>query len=567
MAGTERSPVRARAARSTPSASAISVAQGEEGRAFLQERMALTGRIGAAISALFALLLNGWAIGSGRVGFSILRLPANLWHFAEIAILALMGGVCCIGRIPRRALLAIDATVLLGISICHGFMGIASHAVERPAEYASLTILPNPLPMVMATLFVLLARTIVVPSTPRWTAFVSLLATTPIVLASYELIRRSAFDRYPGLATNAAVYTAIWSAGGAVLATIASAVVYRLHARAIAAEELGQYVLEEKIGEGGMGIVFRARHAMLRRPTAIKLLPPEKAGEQTIARFEREVQITASLTHPNTIAIFDYGRTPDGTFYYAMELVEGLDLEEIVRGDGPMPPARALRVLVQICEALDEAHAAGLIHRDVKPANVLLCERGRREDVVKVVDFGLVKEVRTDHDVALSATNVLIGTPLYLAPEAILSPEGIDRRVDIYAVGCVAYWLLTGRTPFEAQSLVEICAHHLHSKARPPSDFARGLPRALDEIVLSCLEKTRDARPEDAASLARALGAVLATLPPWTDDDAARWWSQTGHRLRGGRRSASHGGATTASGARPRFGQRTLPIDLAARER
>ncbi len=212
-----------------------------------------------------------------------------------------------------------------------------------------------------------------------------------------------------------------------LLSTKISSVIYGLRQTVREARRLGPYTLVEKIGEGGMGAVYRASHALLRRPTAIKILPPQRAGEMDLARFEREVQMTSQLTSPHTVSVYDYGRTPDGLFYYAMEYLDGIDLEELVRRDGPMPPARVVHVLRQVCEALGEAHRAGLIHRDVKPANILLCERGGRFDVAKVVDFGLVKSVAgTDPGVTLE--NTAPGTPHYMAPEALSSPDRIDAR-------------------------------------------------------------------------------------------------------------------------------------------
>ena len=192
------------------------------------------------------------------------------------------------------------------------------------------------------------------------------------------------------------------------------------------ARRLGPYTLVEKIGEGGMGAVYRASHALLRRPTAIKILPPQRAGEMDLARFEREVQMTSQLTSPHTVSVYDYGRTPDGLFYYAMEFLDGIDLEELVRRDGPMPPGRVVHVLRQVCEALGEAHRAGLIHRDVKPANILLCERGGRFDVAKVVDFGLVKSV-SGSDPGVTLENTVPGTPHYMAPESAARGRP-DRR-------------------------------------------------------------------------------------------------------------------------------------------
>jgi serine/threonine-protein kinase len=280
-----------------------------------------------------------------------------------------------------------------------------------------------------------------------------------------------------------------------------------------------------------MGEVYKARHAMLRRPTAVKLLPPEEGGESRLERFEREVQLTSRLTHPNTVSIFDYGRTPDGVLYYAMEYLDGISLEDLVAGDGPQPPARVVHVLRQVCGSLEEAHAIGLIHRDVKPANVILCERGGVPDVAKVFDFGLVKELQSGEAEALTRENVITGTPLYLAPESILSSDAVDARADIYAVGAVGYFLLTGRPVFDGRTLVEVCGHHLHTTPVPPSQrLGAPLPAGLEDVLLRCLEKDPGRRPRTARELGEALAAAGAGS--WTAEDARAWWTVRGARLR-----------------------------------
>jgi serine/threonine protein kinase len=254
-----------------------------------------------------------------------------------------------------------------------------------------------------------------------------------------------------------AVWKVMWLVVAVAVATACSRVIYGLRREVRLARRLGQYTLEEKLGEGGMGVVYRARHALLRRPTAVKLLKGERLGEASLRRFEREVLLTASLSHPNTVSVYDFGRTPDGVFYYAMEYLEGLSLEQLVAEEGAQPPGRVVHVLRQVLGALAEAHGVGLVHRDVKPDNVILCERGGLSDVAKVVDFGLVKDL--DAADALSHEGMLVGTPLYLAPEAIRSPD-TDPRADLYSLGAVAYFLLTGKHVFRRA--------HDHRDLRPP---------------------------------------------------------------------------------------------------
>jgi serine/threonine protein kinase/CHASE1-domain containing sensor protein len=296
---------------------------------------------------------------------------------------------------------------------------------------------------------------------------------------------------------------------------------------------LGQYTLEEKIGEGGMGVVYRATHALLRRPAAIKLLLKETASENELVRFEREVQLTSRLAHPNTISIFDYGRTADGVFYYVMEYLDGVDLERLVRADGPLDPGRAIHVLAQVAGALAEAHLSGLIHRDIKPANIVLTERLDEPDVVKVVDFGLVKTVeQASGDIGITQVNSITGTPLYLAPEAIQSPQNVDGRADIYALGAVAYFILTGDHVFDGSTVVQVLTRHMLEQPTPPSArLGRPIEKDLEAVILSCLAKDRSQRPASAAAVRDALLAC-ADAGRYDADAARSWWRERGAVLR-----------------------------------
>lgn len=298
------------------------------------------------------------------------------------------------------------------------------------------------------------------------------------------------------------------------------------------ARRLGQYTLEEKIGEGGMGAVYRGHHGMLRRPTAVKLLDPERANDATIARFEREVRLTSQLNHPNTIAIFDFGRTPEGIFYYAMEYLDGVDLEHLVLKHGPQCEGRTVHILRQLCGSLREAHAVGLIHRDIKPANIMLNERGRLYDVVKVLDFGLVKAAGARHDSGITLAGAILGTPLYVSPESITDSDRVDARSDLYAVGAVAYFLLTGTPVFRGENTMEICVAHVNKTPEPPSQrLGRPISPDLERIVLSCLEKNPLKRPQSASALLDEL-ADCTVDTEWTTEDAATWWKE--HPRRGG---------------------------------
>ena len=312
---------------------------------------------------------------------------------------------------------------------------------------------------------------------------------------------------------------------------------------AIEAKQLGQYKLEEQLGEGAMGVVYRGRHAMLRRPTAIKLLNADRVNDTSIARFEREVQITSNLNHPNTVAIYDFGHTPEGVFYYAMEYLDGIDLQQLVDRYGPQPPGRVIYILRQVCGSLFEAHSMGMVHRDIKPANIMINRRGGEGDVVKVLDFGLVK-ARSEHIGAGEEENEsMAGTPLYMSPEAIQLPNSVDACSDIYAVGAVGYFLLTGTPVFNADTLSKLCQLHISEPPEPPSKrIHQPVPVDLENAILKCLEKDRSKRPQTSRDLALLLARCGATND-WSLEEADGWWSQ--HER--GQLPATTGSATTAS--------------------
>jgi serine/threonine-protein kinase len=319
----------------------------------------------------------------------------------------------------------------------------------------------------------------------------------------------------------------------AFLALLPSHIIVRLGGQVSEEREVGSYRLGQLLGQGGMGEVYRATHRMLRRPAAIKLVRPDALGtshtesaETLTRRFLREAQAAASLHSPHTIALYDFGTTDDGDLYYVMELLYGLDLESLVKRFGPMSPARVAYLLRQACHSLAEAHAAGLIHRDVKPTNIYSCRVGLEVDFVKVLDFGLVKRApgSEEEPVKLTAPNITMGTPAYMAPE-LARGEGVDHRIDIYALGCVAYYLLTGDLVFEGDTPMKVMVAHIRSLPEPPSKRVRTVPPELDDVVLACLEKDRDRRPSTAQELARRLEA-LDLEQEWGRDAAWAWWEK-----------------------------------------
>lgn len=319
-----------------------------------------------------------------------------------------------------------------------------------------------------------------------------------------------------------------WLFTVAVCAVIAR-IVHRLQSEVQVAKRLGQYELAEKIGQGGMGVVYRARHAMMKRPVAIKLLPAESAGLESLTRFEREVQLTSQLSHPNTVIIHDYGRTHEGVFYYVMEYIDGATLEHVIRRTGTMPSGRVVRVLEMAAGSLGEAHERGLVHRDVKPANILLTARGGEPDVAKVLDFGLVRPIRAKAEI--TNAGVMMGTPLFMSPEAIRSPDRVDSRSDLYSLGALGYYLLSGRPVFQAESAIEICAKHMHSKPVPLSEVVPGVDAELEAVVMACLAKDPAQRPASARVLCQAL-ARCPSRTEWTRERAVAWWNENDARLR-----------------------------------
>jgi eukaryotic-like serine/threonine-protein kinase len=499
-----------------------------------QTRLSKFGRVLAGVTLGYCGLNAAVSVWLRRASFNINSVPLLAAGAAFAAMWLLLRG----SPRPSRFVRAVELVTL----------AIGTTALASMALVLDLTSSPDMIARSTLT-YVLLVYAVYVPSTARHTLIVALLMTVPL-LGSIFL----AFSKWdPALYDPpAAVWRKQNKGDMAYMATFVSAflwsvvvgiavgfshTIYGLRRAISAVRKLGQYTLEEKIGEGGMGVVYRASHGMLRRPTAIKLLARDRAGEAALERFEREVRRTAALTHPNTVTVFDYGRTTDGVFYYAMELLDGASLDEIVETYGPQPEARVIYLLDQVAASLAEAHGAGLIHRDIKPANIMIVDRGGISDLVKVLDFGLVKDLGANAggsappDPTLTAADTITGTPLYMAPEAIISPGTVDARTDIYALGAVGYWLLTGTHVFSGTSMVEVCAHHLHSSPEPPSLRLRApVAEDLERLLLDCLAK----RPEDRPGSARILRERLrscASAPAWTNDTAAAWWAAHSQEL------------------------------------
>ena len=380
-----------------------------------------------------------------------------------------------------------------------------------------------------------LLYTVVIPTRPRRALLATLVSVSavPVVIGFMVATHRTTFSPDP-------IQFFFWIIFPYLLTTtmayVGARVVYALGTEVTEARELGSYRLVERLGAGGMGEVWRAQHRLLARPAAIKLIRGAGAGnvgasDEAVRRFEQEAQVTARLSSPHTVQLFDFGVSGDGRFYYVMELLNGLDLETLVRRHGPLPAERVTYLLRQVCHSLAEAASYGLVHRDIKPANLFVCRYGGDCDFVKVLDFGIAKEA--DHlmetgAIGLTREHGLRGTPAYIAPEQALGGSGIDGRADIYAVGCVAYFLLTGQLVFTGDTPMAVVVHHAHTLPIPPSERSElPIPPALDRLVLSCLAKNPAERPQSARDLSQRLAAIDGGSP-WTDDRACEWWDVHG---------------------------------------
>ncbi len=496
-----------------------------EARAFFQRRVAVFGLVGAMLGG--TALLFRVIIGSlfGFLG-DMMTSPGFLIHAA--AILPLLGVwlICRRGQLSVNAIHAVENTGIFLASIGYIGMGLTIRA-EMGADTITAFILA----------LLLFARSVFVPSSARRTTVLGLLIGAALVAAMYwhylnvdlHIWRRFGYQAtsQSRVAATQAAITVMWWTMTLGLAALASRVIHRLRKEVSDIQNLGQYKLERKLGEGAMGVVYEAKHGMLKRPTAIKLLRPEVADEDALDRFRREVQLTAKLTHPNTVTIYDYGRTPDGLFYYAMELLSGATLTQVVEAGGPQPVERVVRILRDAALALNEAHEVGLIHRDIKPSNIMLARQGGIPDVTKVLDFGLVKNLGQVDDLEQTNTMSIKGTPHYLSPEAILDPQGIDGRTDLYALGAVGYYLLAGRHVFRGKTVIEICMHHLHTKPLPFAEVcSQEVPAELEALIFACLEKAQSDRPASGQELADALDRLAVAR--WTRADAEAWWNEFG---------------------------------------
>ena len=520
---------------------------------FVRERLALVGRTLFLVSFGFYLFLLASKVLVGGAAFvAVVSGPIALGHLGASAMMVLLW---LLARRPGPPLVSVGALDAVGIVVA-----CASLSVMTLHDEGQI------LQVLLALIVTVMIRAILIPSRPRRTMILSALSFLPTVIVC--VVRHEPTTFLPGFATGfqrhyMTLNTVLWSVLGPTLATIISQVTYGLRRQVAEANELGQYVLEERIGGGGMGEVWRARHRLLIRPAAIKLVRPQLLGDSDLLlrRFEREARATAALKSPHTVQLYDFGATDDGRLYYVMELLDGLDLDTLVSRYGPLPAERVVHILRQVCSSLQDAHANGLVHRDIKPANVVVSRAGTTFDFAKVLDFGLVKldaPRNTGNGAARrSDDGITSGTPAFMAPEVILGATYTDHRIDLYALGCVAYWLLTGRLVFEGSSAVEVMFHHAQTPpVRPTKKSALPIPAPLDDLIMHCLEKDPARRPATAEEVSARLDAVPLESA-WTAEQAERWWAMHRPAPADARRAAEV--LLSQEGRELRIGPRAVP--------
>ena len=481
-----------------------------------RDRLALVAGL-IAVIALLAMIVVHFAPGSqlddttDRVGRGNITLLLQFGSSVLLAVLAVRK------LIPVRALLLVG--VVYEIWICwNSSLGASRSALVDTGI----------LPWITFTEVFIVFFPLIVPSKPRLTVAAAMLSAMTRPLAAMLVYHKQGIPLPEGWLLSTTIAPII-TVG---MALIGARVVYGLGVSVVKAKRMGSYHLEDLLGKGGMGEVWRARHELLARPAAVKLINPGLAGADSVlaaralGRFEREAQATALLQSPHTVKLFDFGRADDGTFYYVMELLQGVDLNELVKRFGPVVPERALYFALGACHSLAEAHAVNLAHRDIKPANLMACKSGLDHDVIKVLDFGLVAPTqRKETDQRLTVAGGSVGTPAFISPEAARG-DPIDHRADIYAIGCLLFWLLAGRLVFEEETAMALAVAHASKPPPPLADLCEEeLPDGLVEIVEACLAKEPDERPQNAAELADSLRA-LHIEQPWSPKRALRWWER-----------------------------------------
>jgi hypothetical protein len=483
-------------------------------------------RLGAAslfLSAVF-LVLFFWSLLSHPAGHWLMPLAASV-RFTIAAVCAAL----VLSRIAWSSgqVRAIEYVLFGSLTLVLVFSQYIVN-LERLEEHDIAGVITHMKNGVIGTIVLMVIYGMFIPNDARRTAIV-VMTMGMAVLFGFALFmeRADAEAAIEQLRTSEHAGTnALILLIGAALAIYGSYVLNGLRTQLHEARKFGQYQLRQKLGVGGMGEVYLAEHQLLKRPCALKLIKPEAGADPiALARFEREVQSAARLSHPNTIEIYDYGHTDDGTFYYVMEYLPGMSLQDMVQKYGPLPPGRVIYLFRQICAGLAEAHSLGLVHRDLKPANIIVALRGGEADVAKVLDFGLVKPTKDEDAIELTSDQRVSGTPLYMAPEQATGDPSLDARADIYALGAMIYFASTGQPPFQGPSAFEVMMAHARDPVVPPSRIQADVPADLEEIVLKCLAKKPQDRYPDVKAVAKALVACAAA-GEWDAEKAAEWWDE-----------------------------------------
>ena len=499
------------------------------GTDFVRRRLALLGKTVFILSFSFFVIIVSSAVLIGGAPFlGVLFDPVAGGHVLASSMMGFLWLCASRRSISMAALGALD---IFSIALGGVFLSIMTVVDEYQVIQS-----------IAACTVTVITRAVLVPSRPLRTMMVSASMFIPTIVVTIAMQHPTNF--IPSFTPEYQRFhlildTVLWSILGTTLATVTSRIIYGLRRQVAEVSELGQYILEEKIGAGGMGEVWRARHRLLIRPAAVKVIRPQALAamgdrDLLMRRFEREARATAALKSPHTVQLYDFGATDDGTLYYVMELLDGFDLDTLVRKHGPLPADRAVRILSQVCRSLADAHGNGLVHRDIKPANIVVSRIGTTFDFVKVLDFGLVKldsAQRVDEQaVKLTADGGTSGTPGFMAPEIVLGVADTDHRVDLYSLGCVAYWLLTGKLVFEGPTAMQVMVDHARTPApRPSVRVELSIPPALEDLVMQCLEKEPGRRPGSAEDV-RARLEFVPNDERWTAELAERWWSS--HRPR-----------------------------------
>jgi serine/threonine-protein kinase len=498
--------------------------------ALLRRRLRVVALLMAAVYATFGGLLWSGAAPPVFTNYSSLVGHALI----VVGLLASAGCAAAVWLAPPLSLTALRVMELLifGLTLAYAAWfryAALTRGLDEPWEGPSHRLLyVTEITQVSNTFwaFAIICYGVFIPNTwRRCVAVVAVMALIPVALTlliglTHEVVR----VRLPFLLS----FTVLGQAVAAAVAVFGTFKISSLQQEAFAARQVGQYRLKERLGGGGMGEVYLAEHRLLKRPCTVKLIRAERASDpDLLRRFEREVQATAQLSHFNTVEIFDYGHTEDGTFYYVMEYLPGLSLDELVAREGPQPAARVVHFLRQLCGALREAHEAGLVHRDIKPSNVIVSRQGGQYDVAKLLDFGLVRslDVGDAGETKLTKEGLILGTPDFMSPEQANGAASLDARSDLYSLGAVAYFLLTGRPPFSGRPVLQTLYAHLHEPPRPPADQRPDVPADLEAVVLRCLAKDPGQRFPDAASLEHALGRC-ACAGRWTEAEARKRWQE-----------------------------------------